>query len=223
GALPGVERGAVEGDEPDAAPSAPAGPRLVRAPPAGVFYGVQTLRQLLPWSIEYRGPRPFDVFVPSAQITDTPRFGWRGAFLDVSRHFFSVDEVKRYIDLIAMYKFNRLHLHLSDDQGWRIQIDSWPNLTTHGGSTEGKGGPGGFYTKAQYAELLAYAHDRFILVIPEIDMPSHCNAALSSYPELNCNGVAPPSYTGIDVGFSNFCFDKEITFKFLDDVLGELA
>jgi hexosaminidase len=183
----------------------------------------QTLRQLLPWSIEHRGPRPFDVFVPSAQIGDKPRFGWRGAFLDVSRHFFSVDEVKRYIDLVAMYKFNRLHLRLSDDQGWRIQIDSWPNLTTHGGSTEVKGGPGGFYTKAQYAELVAYARDRFILVIPEIDMPSHSNAAQASYPELNCNGVAPPLYTGIDVGFSNFCFDKEITFKFLDDVLGELA
>ena len=91
------------------------------------------------------------------------------------------------------------------------------------GAHEVKGGPGGFYTKREYAELVAYARDRFIMVIPEIDMPSHSNAALASYPELNCNGVAPPLYTGIDVGFSNFCFDKEITFKFLDDVLGELA
>ena len=199
------------------------GARITSASAAGVFYGFQTLRQLLPWSIEYRGPRPFDVSVPVARITDRPRYGWRGAFLDVSRHFFSPDEVKRYIDLIAMYKFNRLHLHLTDDQGWRIEIASWPNLTTHGGSTETKGGPGGFYTKKDYADLLAYASDRFIMVIPEVDMPSHCNAALSSYPELNCDGVAPPLYTGIDVGFSNFCLNKEITFKFLDDVLGELA
>ena len=199
------------------------GVRITSASAAGVFYGFQTLRQLLPWSIEYRGPRPFDVSVPVARITDRPRYGWRGAFLDVSRHFFSPDEVKRYIDLIAMYKFNRLHLHLTDDQGWRIEIASWPNLTTHGGSTETKGGPGGFYTKKDYADLLTYASDRFIMVIPEVDMPSHCNAALSSYPELNCDGVAPALYTGIDVGFSNFCLNKEITFKFLDDVLGELA
>ena len=218
-----IASGSPQGDEGYQLTVSPTGIRIISSTPAGVFYGVQTLRQLLPWSIEYRGPRPFDVFVPSAQISDKPRFGWRGAFLDVSRHFFSVDEVKRYIDLVAMYKFNRLHLHLSDDQGWRIQIDSWPNLATYGGSTEVKGGPGGFYTKAQYADVVAYARDRFILVIPEIDMPSHSNAAQASYPELNCNGVAPPLYTGIDVGFSNFCFDKEITFKFLDDVLGELA
>ena len=88
-----------------------------------------------------RGPRPFAVSLPAAQITDRPRFSWRGAFLDVSRHFFSPLEVRRYIDLVAMYRINRLHLHLSDDQGWRIQIDTWPNLTTHGGSTEVKGGP----------------------------------------------------------------------------------
>ena len=218
-----IAAGGSQGEEGYELTIAPTGIRIAAATPAGVFYGVQTLRQLLPWSIEYRGPRPFDVSVPTGHILDKPRFSWRGAFLDVSRHFFSVSEVKRYIDLVAMYKINRLHLHLSDDQGWRIQIDSWPNLTTHGGSTEVKGGPGGFYTKQQYAELLAYARDRYILVIPEIDMPSHCNAALASYPELNCNGVAPPLYTGIEVGFSNFCFDKDITFKFLDDVLGELA
>jgi hexosaminidase len=197
--------------------------RIVAGTAAGAFYGFQTLRQLLPWSIEYRGPRPFAVSLPAAHITDRPRFSWRGAFLDVSRHFFSTLEVQRYIDLVAMYKINRLHLHLSDDQGWRIQIDAWPNLTAHGGSTEVKGGPSGFYTKQDYAALIAYARDRFITIIPEIDMPSHCNAALASYPELNCDGVAPPLYAGIDVGFSNFCFDKEITFKFLDDVLGELA
>jgi len=96
--------------------------RIAARTPAGVFYGVQTLRQLLPWSIELRGVRPFAVSVPAARITDAPRFGWRGAMLDVARHFFSPAEVKRYVDLLALYKINRLHLHLTDDQGWRIEI-----------------------------------------------------------------------------------------------------
>lgn len=199
------------------------GIRIAAATPAGVFYGTQTLRQLLPWAVELRGPRPFAVSVPSGHITDRPRYEWRGVFLDVSRHFFSVADVKRYIDLSAMYKMNRLHLHLSDDQGWRIEIASWPNLTRHGGSTAVGRGAGGYYTKADFAEIVAYARDRFMMLIPEIEMPSHCNAALASYPELTCDGVAPPLYTGIEVGFSNFCFDKDITFKFLDDVIRELA
>ena len=122
--------------------------------PAGLFYGVQTLRQLLPGPIEYeaarRGRAPIPV--PAVRIVDRPRFAWRGAMLDVARHFFGVDDVKRYIDLMALYKLNRLHLHLADDQGWRIEIKSWPNLTAHGGSTEVGGGPGGFYTQEQYAD-----------------------------------------------------------------------
>jgi hexosaminidase len=199
------------------------GLRITAKTPAGAFYGVQTLRQLLPWSIELRGPRPFAVLVPGARITDAPRFSWRGAMLDVARHFFGPADVKRYIDLIALYKMNRLHLHLTDDQGWRIEITSWPKLTTVGGSTQVKGGPGGFYTRRDYAEIVAYARDRFITVIPEIEMPSHCNAALASYPKLNCDGKAPALYTGIDVGFSNFCFDKPLTYKFLDDVIREVA
>ena len=199
------------------------GIRIAAATPAGVFYGTQTLRQLLPWAVELRGPRPFAVSVPAGHITDRPRYEWRGVFLDVSRHFFSVADVKRYIDLTSMYKMNRLHLHLSDDQGWRIEIAAWPNLTRYGGSTAVGGGAGGFYTKADYAEIVNYARDRFMMVIPEIEMPSHCNAALASYPELTCDGVAPPLYTGIEVGFSNFCFEKDITFKFLDDVIRELA
>ena len=115
--------------------------------------------------------------------------------LDVSRHFFDVDDVKRYIDLISLYKLNRLHLHLADDQGWRIEIKSWPNLTKIGGSTEVGGGPGGYYTQAQYSEIVAYARERFIQIIPEIDMPGHTNAALASYAELNCDGKARPPYT----------------------------
>lgn len=199
------------------------GIRLVAKTPAGVFYGFQTLRQLMPGTVELRGIRPFDLTVPAAAITDAPRFGWRGAMLDVARHFFTPDEVKRYIDLLALYKINRLHLHLTDDQGWRIEIAKWPRLTAIGGSTEVKGGPGGFYTKNDYAGIVAYARDRFITIVPEIEMPSHCNAALAAYAELNCDGKAPALYTGIDVGFSNFCFEKPITYQFLDDVIGELA
>ena len=197
--------------------------RITGRTPAGVFYGVQTLRQLMPSSLEHQAPRPHPISIPAAQIEDRPRFVWRGAMLDVARHFFGPADVRRYIDLLALYKFNRLHLHLSDDQGWRLEIKSWPNLTAHGASTSVGGGAGGYYTQQDYTELIAYARDRFITVIPEIDMPSHINAALASVPELNCDGVAPPLYTGIEVGFSNFCVDKEITYKFIDDVVREIA
>lgn len=194
--------------------------------PAGLFYGVQTLRQLLPPLIEYDAVR-FDkarpIVAAAGRISDRPRFSWRGAMLDVSRHFFEVHEVKRYLDLMALYKLNRLHLHLADDQGWRIEITSWPNLTAHGGSTEVGGGRGGFYTQAQYADIVQYAADRFITIVPEIDMPGHTNAALSSYPELNCDGIAPPLYTGTRVGFSTLCVDKEVTYRFIDDVVREIA
>ena len=141
----------------------------------------------------------------------------------MARHFFSVAEVKRYIDLISQYKVNVLHLHLSDDQGWRIAIDSWPRLATYGGSTEVGGGPGGYYTKADYREIVRYARARYIELVPEIDTPGHTNAALASYAELNCDGQAPPLYTGIEVGFSSLCVDKDITYEFLDDVVRELA
>ncbi len=190
---------------------------------AGLFHGVQTLRQLLPPRIEASTVQPGPWTIAGVHITDHPRFAWRGAMLDVSRHFFDPGEVKRYIDLLAMYKVNVLHLHLADDQGWRIQIDSWPRLTTYGGSTEVGGGPGGYFTKEQYAELVKYAEDQHILVVPEIDMPGHTNAALASYAELNCDGVAPPLYTGTSVGFSSLCIDKEITYRFVDDVVRELA
>ena len=195
---------------------------------SGVFYGVQTLRQLLPPALEYEGLRSArrnaaPIRVPAILVRDKPRFSWRGAMLDVARHFFSVDDVKRYIDLIALHKLNRLHLHLADDQGWRIEITSWPNLTKHGGSTEVMGGPGGFYTQQQYAEIVKYAADRFITVVPEIDMPGHTNAALASYAELNCDGQARPLYTGIEVGFSALCVDTEVTYKFIDDVVREIA
>jgi hexosaminidase len=148
--------------------------------------------------------------LPTGEISDMPKYGYRGAMLDVARHFFTLEEVKKYIDLLALYKINKLHLHLSDDQGWRIEIKSWPNLTNYGGSTEVGGGPGGFYSQEEYKELVSYAQERFITIIPEIDLPGHTNAALASYPELNCNGKSPELYTGIEVGFSTLCADKEI-------------
>jgi hexosaminidase len=190
---------------------------------AGLFAGTQTLRQLLPAKVESRHRTSARWVVPGGRIVDYPRFEQRGVMLDVARHFFGVAEVKRYIDQIAQYKVNTLHLHVADDQGWRIEIPGWPRLTSYGGSTEVGGTPGGYYTDRDYQELVAYARKRFITIIPEIDMPGHTNAALASYAELNCDGVAPPLYTGTDVGFSSFCVNKEITYRFLDDVIGTLA
>lgn len=200
-----------------------AGVTITARETAGLFHGVQTLRQLLPAAVEKDSVQPGPWLVAGGTVTDSPRYEWRAAMLDVSRHFFSVDEVKRYIDRVALYRYNKLHLHLSDDQGWRIAIDSWPRLATYGGSTEVGGGPGGFYTKADYKEIVRYAASRHLEVVPEIDMPGHTNAALASYAELNCDGVAPPLYTGIEVGFSSLCVDKEVTYDFVDDVVRELA
>lgn len=199
------------------------GVTITASRPAGLFHGVQTLRQLLPADIEKDSVQPGPWLVAGGTITDTPRYGWRGAMLDVSRHFFTVDQVKRYIDQLALYKINKLHLHLSDDQGWRIALDSWPRLATYGGSTQVGGGPGGFYTRADYQEIVRYAASRYLEVVPEIDMPGHTNAALASYAELNCDGVAPPLYTGTDVGFSSLCVGKDLTYDFVDDVVRELA
>jgi hexosaminidase len=190
---------------------------------AGLFAGAQTLRQLLPAKVESRSKQRGPWTVPAGKIVDQPRFAYRGAMLDVSRHFFTPAEVKTYIDQIALYKINYLHLHLADDQGWRIQIDGWPRLTEYGGSTEVGGGPGGYYTKAQFRDLASYAASRGVTLVPEIDLPGHTNAALASYAELNCDGVAPPLYTGTDVGFSSLCIDKDITYDFLRDVITQLA
>ncbi|WP_351228823.1 beta-N-acetylhexosaminidase [Streptomyces sp. NPDC002133] len=211
------------GDEGYRLESGIGGVTITARTPAGLFHGVQTLRQLLPATVEKDTRQAGPWRVPGGTITDSPRFGHRGAMLDVSRHFFTVDQVKLYIDQLALYKINKLHLHLSDDQGWRIAIDSWPRLATYGGSTQVGGGPGGHYTKAQYKEILAYAASRHLEVIPEIDMPGHTNAALASYAELNCDGIAPPLYTGTGVGFSSLCVPKAVTYDFVDDVVRELA
>jgi hexosaminidase len=185
--------------------------------PAGLFYAVQTLRQLLPTS-----PSKI-VSLPNLSIRDTPRFVWRGAMLDVARHFFGVEDVKRYIDHIAQYKMNRLHLHLTDDQGWRIETKSWPRLTEVGGKTQVGGGGGGYYSQEQYKEIVNYALSRYVTIVPEIDTPGHTNAALASYAELNSSEEAPALYEGAQVGFSTLWINSEITYKFLDDVVSELA
>jgi len=191
---------------------------LIRAnQPAGLFYGVQTLRQLLP------AHQSESVTLPALSIRDIPRFAWRGAMLDVARHFFGVEDVKRYIDLISHYKMNVLHLHLSDDQGWRIEIHSWPRLTEIGGSTQVGGDRGGYYTQQQYKEIVEYARSRYVTIVPEIDTPGHTNAALASYAELNSSEEAPALYEGTQVGFSTLWINNEITYQFLDDVIGELA
>lgn len=196
---------------------------LTAGKPAGLFHGIQTIRQILPAQVEMGTLQKGSWKLPTGTIRDYPEYGYRGSMLDVARHFFELDEVKKLIDQMAYYKMNVLHLHLSDDQGWRIEIKSRPNLTAIGGKTEVGGGPGGFYTQEQYAGLVKYAQDRYITIIPEIDMPGHTNAALASYAELNETGKATELYTGTDVGFSTLATKKETTYKFIDDVIGELA
>lgn len=203
--------------------SGPRGVTVTASAPAGLFHGVQTLRQLLPAAVEKATRQPGPWQIAGGTIEDRPRYGYRGAMLDVARHFFTVGQVERYIDQLARYKVNELHLHLSDDQGWRIAVDSWPRLASYGGSTEVGGGRGGFYTKADYRRIVRYAASRYLEVVPEIDMPGHTNAALASYARLNCDGTAPPLYTGTAVGFSSLCVGKQVTYDFVDDVVRELA
>ncbi|MEO9801686.1 MAG: beta-N-acetylhexosaminidase [Reichenbachiella sp.] len=185
--------------------------------PQGVFNGVQTLLQLIPVDLTE------ETEIATGVIKDYPRYSYRGSMLDVSRHFFGVEEVKRYIDFLAVYKMNTLHLHLTDDQGWRIEIKAKPELTAIGSTSEVGEGSGGYYTQEQYREIVQYAADRFITIVPEIDMPGHTQAALASYPELNCNGKPGELYRGTEVGFSTLCTDKESTYEFVEAVIQELA
>lgn len=200
-----------------------AGIELRATAPPGLFAGVGTIRQLLPPEIESEtvehGPWP----VPGGTIRDHPRFAYRGAHFDVARHFFPVEDIKRLIDHLARYKLNHLHLHLTDDQGWRLEIEGWPKLTEIGASTEVGGGEGGFYSVAEYEEIVAHAASRYVTIVPEIDMPGHTNAAQSAYGELTEDGEPKDPFTGTDVGFSAFPVDKEVTYEFVDDVLREVA
>jgi len=169
--------------------------------PAGLFYGMQTLLQLLPAAIESKQPVQAKWIIPVVQITDYPRFGWRGLMLDVSRHFFTKEDVKKYIDEMARWKFNTFHWHLTDDEGWRIEIKSLPKLTEVGAwrvqrygrfgdrsfpKPGEKATEGGFYTQEDIREIIQYATDRNITIVPEIDVPGHSMAAIASYPELSC-------------------------------------
>lgn len=190
---------------------------------AGLFYGVQTLRQLLPAAVESPTPRPGPWLVPAVRITDWPRFAYRGAMLDVARHFFPVPVVRQFIDRLARYKLNHLHLHLTDDQGWRLEIEDWPDLSRVGGRTAVGGGPGGAYSQEAYAAIVAYARARHITVVPEIDMPGHTNAAQVAYRALAPDRVAPAPYTGMKVGFSSLVTDRELTYAFVAGVLREVA
>lgn len=196
------------------------GVRIAADTATGLFRGATSLRQLLPAAATDATP---SWSLPALVISDYPRYVYRGAMLDVARHFFSMGDVTRYIDDLAMLKINYLHLHLTDDQGWRLEIKSWPDLTRIGGHTEVGGGPGGFYTQDEYRDLVAHAASRHIAIVPEIDLPGHTNAALASYPKLNCSGISPERYTGTNVGFSSLCVGSDITYRFIDDVIRELA
>ena len=194
---------------------------------AGIFYGLQTLRQLI---VEYNGA------VPCCFIADEPGFAYRGVHMDVSRHFFSVEEVKRYIDIIAAHKVNRLHWHLTDDQGWRIEIKRYPELTTKGSMRKetliGHGARpelwdgiphGGYYTQAEVRDIVAYAQKRFVTIIPEIEMPGHSQAALHAYPWLGCHEQIVDVWTTWGVTPEVLCAGKETTYEFLQNVLDEVV
>jgi hexosaminidase len=195
--------------------------------PAGLFYGVQTLLQLLPAEVESGTlSAESDWLIPFVRIEDEPRFVWRGAHLDVGRHFFSKEFIKKYIDLLAMYKMNTFHWHLTEDQGWRIEIKKYPRLTEIGAwrrETMDDATPhGGFYTQEDIREVVAHAKKRFISVVPEIELPGHCQAALAAYPELSCSGG--PFKVGTEWGiiYDVYCAGNDRTFEFLQDVLDEV-
>ncbi|MEL6973791.1 MAG: family 20 glycosylhydrolase [Bacteroidota bacterium] len=189
----------------------------------GAFRGIQTLLQLIP----EKGNdtlAPFKIWpIPSGTIQDAPQYNFRGTMLDVARHFFTVEEVKKHIDILSFYKFNVLHVHLTDDQGWRIEIKSWPKLAQVGGQTEVGGTPGGYYTQEDYKEIVAYAQEKHITIVPEIDMPGHTNAASLAYPLLDGTGKTIKPYTGMRVGFSSFNTRDEAVYAFIDDVVREIA
>ncbi|QAY62158.1 hypothetical protein ET495_01430 [Xylanimonas allomyrinae] len=190
----------------------------------GAFNATRTLLQLLPvWVAGDATKHVVDWAVPPVEISDHPRFAVRGLMLDPARNFIDVDAVKAVLDEMAAVKLNRLHLHLTDDQGWRLQIDSWPRLTGHGASASMKGGIAGHYTKADFAQIVRYAAARYIEVVPEIDVPGHSDAALSSYPELGCTGASIPIRVTGGISRNALCVTDERTYAFIDDVLREVA
>ena len=212
------------GDEGYELETGPEGIALRASAAAGAFYGAQTIRQLLPLEIEKtKRVRGVAWKVPSGSISDAPRYPWRGLLLDSCRHFMTKKFVKRYIDLLAYHKLNRLHWHLTEDQGWRLEVDKYPELTQIGAWREGKGGKyGGFYTKADVREIVEYAAGRHVMVVPEIEMPGHCQSALAAYPELSCTGG--PFKVGTEWGVYKdvYCAGNDAVFGFLENVLSEV-
>jgi N-acetyl-beta-hexosaminidase len=194
---------------------------------AGVFYGIQTLRKSLPV-----GAKSKKIVIPAVVINDFPRFSYRGMHLDVSRHFFPLDSIKIYIDAMALHNLNKFHLHITDDQGWRIEIKKYPKLTEIGawrsGTLIGKTMAydtirhGGFYTQDELRDLVKYAEDRHITIIPEIDLPGHMLAALASYPELGCTGGPYEVWMRWGVSEDVICAGNEKAMQFLEDVLLEV-
>lgn len=196
---------------------------------AGVFYGIQTLRKSLPICNAINNP----IVLPAAEIKDAPRFKYRGMMLDCSRHFFSIDFIKKFIDLIALHNMNTFHWHLNDDQGWRIEIKKYPKLIEIGsvrtGTVMGRNSDvddsikyGGYYTQEQCREIVEYARQRHITVIPEIDMPGHMKAVLASYPNLGCTGGPYKVGHNWGVYYDVLCIGNEDTFKFVEGVLDEI-
>ena len=185
---------------------------------AGLLNGVQTLRQLLPATAQPQ------LALPHMEIVDAPAYRWRGLSLDVARSFLPVEYVEKTLDRMAFFKLNRLHLHLTDDQGWRIEIKRYPKLMEIGGASAVKGGRSGWYTQDELRHLVAYAQARGITIVPEIDVPGHVQAALASYNELACDdedNLAP--YSGLEVGFSVLCLDKpDVVYPFVRNVLAEV-
>lgn len=229
-----LELGAGLGAEAYRLTSGPQGVRIEGGDPAGVFYGCQALLQLLPAQVHRRAPVPGVRWaVPAVEVSDAPRFGWRGVMLDVARHFMPKSDLLRFIDLLAMHRLNTLHLHLTDDQGWRIEIVQYPRLTEVGswrresqlGAQEdspGDGRPhGGFYTQDDIREIVAYAAQRFVTVVPEIEMPGHVHAAIAAYPQLGVRDEQLEVSTrwGIDPNVLNA---EETTVEFFAAVLEEV-
>ena len=202
---------------------------IAASTPAGVFYGIQTLRKSLP--VQTNGA---DITLPAVDIADAPRFGYRGMMLDCGRHFFPVSFVKKFIDILAMHNMNVFHWHLTEDQGWRLEIKSHPELTAkssmrsgtvigHNATVDDSIPHGGFYTQQEARDIVEYARQRHITVIPEIDMPGHTLAALAAYPELGCSGG--PYEVGHRWGVYKavLCLGKESTYKFVQDVIDEVV
>ena len=207
---------------------APDGISIDGASAAGNFYGIQTLRKSIPAGEEG------DVVFPAVTIQDAPEFGYRGAHLDVARHFFPADSVKKYIDMMALHNMNRLHWHLSDDQGWRLPLGKHPELITKGSVRKGTcvGNNfstldsipyGGFYTPAEVRDVIQYASDRHISIIPEIDLPGHMLAALTAHPDLGCTGGPSELWTRWGVSEDVLCAGNPGVYELLDDILTEVA